>query len=182
MRILGLSGSLRRASYNTRILHAAASLLPENTVLTIFSCEGIPLYNQDLDGEVKPEPVGRLMDAIIACDVMLFATPEYNHSIPGVLKNAIDWASRPAYRSIMAGKPAGMVSASISPVGGVRAQAHLKQVLHSTLSPVFPAPDLLVGSAADLFDGNGPLTDVNTRERLEGYLNGLLQWAAGGVC
>ncbi len=176
MDILGISGSLRRGSYNTRILECAGGMLPEGAVLGVFGCGGLPLYNADLDGEAKPGPVERLLAAVSASDAILFATPEYNHSIPGVLKNAIDWASRPAYRSVMAGKPAGVLSASVSPVGGARVQAHLRQVLASTLSPVYPAPDFLVGPAEGLFDGGGVLADPDTRIRLERYLAGFCGW------
>ena len=108
---------------------------------------------------------------------LLFSTPEYNHSIPGVLKNAIDWASRPAYESVLAHKPAGILSASKSFVGGARVQGHLHQVLDSTLTLVYPAPEFLVPQSGDKFDATGALQDADTARRLRSYLYGFVIWA-----
>ncbi len=179
MKIVGISGSLRKGSYNTALLMAAMENLPGKARMEIFTCEGIPLYNPDLDGEEKPAPVSRLRDAVTESDAVLFATPEYNHSIPGVLKNTIDWLSRPGFKSPMAGKPAGMVSASKSFLGGARAQEHLKQILDSLLSPLFPSTECLVGTAPEKFDGNGTLVDKNTLMFLRKYLEGFENWVDG---
>lgn len=176
MLILGISGSLRKASYNTSLLRAALDDLPEGVEMHIMTCDQIPLYNNDLYTDQKPDPVRRLRGAIESADALLFATPEYNHSIPGVLKNAIDWASRPARVSPMAYKPAGILSASISFVGGARVHTHLRQVLDSTLTPVFPAQEFLVGTAQNKVDASGRLNDRETLALLRQYLQGFVQW------
>lgn len=177
MRIFGISGSLRAGSWNTRLLEAAATMLPAHVTMEIRGVGDLPLYNPDIDGAQKPEPVRAFIERITMADALLFAVPEYNYSIPGGLKNAIDWASRPAYKSPLALKPAGLVSASSSPVGGARAQGHMKQVLGGTLTPVYPAPEFLVASAAAVFDGEGRIVDADVRARLERYVNGFVDWA-----
>ncbi|MBW1637287.1 MAG: NAD(P)H-dependent oxidoreductase, partial [Deltaproteobacteria bacterium] len=124
----------------------------------------------------RPEQVVRFIDAIADCDGVLFASPEYNYSIPGLLKNAIDWASRPAYKSVLAGKPVAIVSASKSPVGGARGQSHLRDILSATLSPVVPSPPFLLPQAADKFNREGILTDSASLQRLERYLKEFTEW------
>ena len=177
MNILGISGSLRSGSFNSLLLKAAAqSAESEGSSITIFNISDIPLYNADLDGASKPEAVLRLIDAIHKADGLVFATPEYNYSIPGVLKNAIDWASRPGFQSILAKKPSGIISASTSPLGGARAQIHLRNVLASTLTPVFLSPDFLLPFAQNAFDDNGALKDPKAIERLNRYIQGYLAW------
>ncbi len=176
MKLLGISGSLRKGSYNTRLLEAAVGLMPEGAELTIVGCGDIPHYNKDLDTENKPEDVLQLLQAVRYADGVLFATPEYNYSFSGVLKNAIDWASRPAYKSVLADKPCAIVSASQSLIGGARAQAHLRQVLSATLSPVVPTPPFLVPMAQDKFDTDGLLTDEDTRRRLARYMGEFVDW------
>ncbi len=178
MNILGISGSLRQDSHNTRLLKAAGDALAGRATLRIFDLAEIPLYNGDLDGERKPAPVVQLLEAIAAADGLLFATPEYNYSVPGVLKNAIDWASRPAYKSVLRGKPSGILSASPSSLGGARAQVHLREVLAATLAPVHRAPDFLLASAHKAFDGAGKLADEATAALLAQYLQGYLDWVA----
>jgi len=178
MKILGISGSLKQASLNTRLLENAAQMLPDGTTLAIQRLDDIVFYNEDLDLPEKPETVRRLIQNIEEADALLFASPEYNHSIPGVLKNAIDWASRPAFASPLKNKPCGILTASTSPVGGARAQADLKNVLSSTLSPVYPAIEYLLPMAADKFDDPGVLIDETARRRLQRYLNGFIQWAS----
>lgn len=175
MKILGISGSLRKASFNTGLLRAARNVLGDGTGLDIRDCGDIPLYNQDL--EATPAAVEQFFEAIRGCDAFLFASPEYNHSIPGGLKNAIDWASRPAYASILAYKPAAILSASSSIVGGARMQSHLHQVLGSTLTPIYPHPEFLVPLAPGKFDDTGRLTDPETLDRLKLYLDGFMAWA-----
>ncbi len=178
MKILGISGSLRAASLNSRLLEAARRLLPEGAEMEIFSSlADIPLYNADIDGDAKPQAVQALQQSIAACDALLFATPEYNYSIPGVLKNAIDWASRPAFKSVLARKPAAIVSASPGPLGGVRAHAHLRDVLAGTLTPVFLAPAFVLGSAQNAFDDAGRLVDETAQQRLTRYLAEFVDWA-----
>jgi len=176
--ILGISGSLRRGSYNTALLRALRERLPPGASLEIRTCGDLPLYDAGREGEERPDAVLRLRRDIEAADAVVFATPEYNHGVPGVLQNAIDWASRPAFASPLAHRPAGILSASTSPVGGARAQAALRLVLASTLTPVFPHVDMLVGSARDKFGPEGELTDPKTAERLERYAAGFVAWAA----
>jgi len=124
--ILGFAGSLRKNSYNKALLRAAAELVPEDAELEIFDLEGIPLFNQDLETQI-PEKVKEFKVKIKAADAILIVTPEYNSSFPGVLKNAIDWASRPYGDNSFEGKPVAVMSASVGMLGGVRAQYHLRQ-------------------------------------------------------
>jgi len=176
MRILGISGSLRAGSYNTALLRAMQGMLPAGASLEIYLCGDLPLYNSDIDGEDRPEPVTRFVELIQTSDAILYATPEYNYGIPGVLKNAIDWASRPAFKAPITGKPSGIISASPGAVGGARAQAALRNVLAGTLSPVFPHVEMLVPAAHEKFDREGNLTDGKTRERMERYAAGFVEW------
>lgn len=178
MKILAISGSLRAASYNTLLLRAAAACVPSPVQLQIHGIGDLPLYDADIDNEALcPPAVRELKQRIAEADALLLATPEYNYSIPGGLKNAIDWASRPAYRSCLAGKPSGILTAATGAVGGARAQAHLKLILGACLAPVFPAPEFLVPAAADKFDGDGKLSDAATLERLQRYMQDFTVWA-----
>ncbi len=175
MKVLAISGSLRKESLNTALLNAAKSVAGEKVSWDTAAIDDIPLYNQDIDGEQKPASVERLKAQIEAADALVIATPEYNYSIPGGLKNAIDWASRPAYKSVLAHKKTLILSASMSPMGGVRAQGQLKQILAGTLTPVFPAPEFAVATAQDKFT-NGELTDPDTQQKLQRLLNDFLAW------
>jgi len=176
MRLIGISGSLRKGSFNTKMLKAAVHCLPEGVTLTLVSCADLPLYNSDIDGSKKPSGVQRLLDIIDDSDGVIFSTPEYNYSIPGVLKNTIDWLSRPAYKSVLAGKPVAILSASKSPVGGARVQSHLRDILSATLSPVVPSPAFLVPQVQNKFGDKGKLTDADTLRRLENYLLEFTDW------
>lgn len=176
MKLLAIPGSLRRASVNRALLVAAGELVPEGVELTIADLHEIPHYNGDLDNDAdRPAPVEAFKGKIAEADALLIATPEFNYGIPGVLKNAIDWASRPAYRSVFAGKPVAMVSASPSAMGGVRAQAHLKLVLLGMASEVFPYPEFAVAGAFKKFE-DGRLADEDTRDRLRTMLADLKAW------
>lgn len=176
MKLLGISGSLRKGSFNTGLLEAGATLLPEGVEMTIFSCGDIPLYNKDLDTADKPESVRQLLQAIRYADGLVLASPEYNYSFSGVLKNALDWASRPAYTSVLAHKPVAIVCASQGPVGGARAHAQLCQVLTATLSPVVPSPAFLVAMAPEKFSGDGVYIDEEGKRRLARYLGDFVAW------
>lgn len=176
MRILGISGSLRKNAYNTQLLHHVAQLLPASSNLEIYSIGNICLYNEDIDGDSKPDEVLAFLSAIKSADALLFATPEYNHSIPGGLKNAIDWASRPAFDSVLKAKPCGIISAAKSPIGGARAQADLKNILDSTLSPVYPSVEYLLGMAHEKFNSSGYLIDETAIRRLQNYIKGFIHW------
>jgi chromate reductase len=173
--ILGLSGSLRRASTNTALLRAFAELMPEGVELRLHDYTDLPGYNEDLNP--TPESVHQLRAAISAADAVLIATPEYNHSVPGVLKNALDWASRPAFAAAMTHKPTGVVSAAASFVGGARAQQHLKAILLGMSAPVFPYAEFLVGSAHQKVH-DGRLTDETTLKFARDYANAFAAWVA----
>lgn len=176
MKLLGISGSLRSESLNVKLLHAAEKCLPEGVIFSVISCKDLPLYEKDLDLETKPQAVQHLLQAISQSDCLLIASPEYNYSIPGILKNALDWASRPAYKSVLAGKPTAIVSASGSAVGGARMQVHLRDVLSSTLTPVMQSPPFLVPQAQEKFDEEGNLIDEDIGRRLEKYILDFVTW------
>lgn len=174
--IVGISGSLRQLSFNTALLRASAPVLGGLSAdLTLIPIE-LPLYNADLIQSGTVERVERFKQAIERAGAVLIATPEYNFGPPGLLKNAIDWASRPAYRSVFRDKPVGVIGASGSVVGTARAQGQLKQVLLGMASQVFPYPELLVGNAAQRFDERGKLIDDETRQRLTAYLRDFVGW------
>lgn len=170
MKIVAISGSLRKASYNTWLLEAAKSFFPAGTEVIIYPIDDLPLYNQDLDGEQKPGSVVKLKQQITEADGLLIATPEYNYGVPGGLKNAIDWVSRPAYKSPLVNKPVAVLSASMSPVGGARVQAQLKQVLLGVLAEVYNAPELLVPVAHQQFSDSGVLQNAETAKKLERFI------------
>lgn len=162
MKILGIAGSLRAGSLNRQLLNAATELAPSGTTWEIAELGDVPVYNGDLDtDDTRPAAVTAFRDQIAAADGLFIATPEYNYGIPGMLKNAIDWVSRPAYKSVLANKPVAIASVSMGPVGGARAQAQLKEVLLGVLSRVYAAPELTVGTAGSKF-ADGKLTDERT--------------------
>ncbi len=173
--ILGFAGSLRKGSYNKALLRAAQELLPENAKLEIFDLEGIPPYNMDIENRM-PEKVKEFKAKIRAADALLIATPEHNYSIPGVLKNAIDWASRPYGDNSFEGKPAAIMSASPGMLGGVKAQFHLRQTFVFLDIRALNRPEVVVNSAAEKIDDNGRVTDVKTREKIEELLAALIAW------
>lgn len=175
-RVIGLAGSLREGSYNRALLHTAQELAPDDMEIVEFDIASIPMYNADLDNdELRPESVNRLKEAIGEADGLLIAVPEYNGGIPGVLKNAIDWASRPAGRSPMAGKNAAIMGATTGMWGTSRAQLHLRDVLHSTGTYVVPKPLVLVAGARDKFDEELNLTDEAARGFIEQLLDNLAE-------
>lgn len=153
IRILGIAGSLRRGSFNRGLLRAAHELAPSGMQIETFDrlCD-IPPYNDDVEVVGKPEPVQALVDAVRAADGLLIATPEYNYSIPGVLKNAIDWVSRPPKTTPLKGKPAAIMSASIGISGGMRAQYHLRQAFVFTETQAMLKPEVIIPNAADRFN------------------------------
>jgi chromate reductase len=158
MKILGIAGSLRKQSFNRMALKAAATLLPPNTQLEVFELDGIPVYNQDQDGAMPPR-VQEFKAAIRAADAILICTPEYNYSVPGPLKNAIDWASRPYGDNAWKGKPVAIMGASIGNLGTARAQYHLRQSFVFLDMPVVNQPEVMIGEAAKKFDAQGTLKD-----------------------
>jgi chromate reductase len=177
VRVLGIVGSLRRGSFNRRLLEAARELAPEGMQIEVVDLAEIPLYNGDRDTEAeRPAAVERLKRAIADADAVLIATPEYNHSVPGVLQNAIDWVSRPAGKSPLAGKPVAIMGASTGALGAARAQQQLKLVLLSTLAVLMPHVGVAVGQAKEKFDAAGRLTHEPTRQFLAGMLGELEGW------
>jgi chromate reductase, NAD(P)H dehydrogenase (quinone) len=173
--ILGIAGSLRAQSYNRAALRAATKLLPEGVTLGIFELDGIPGFNQD-EEKHPPAKIVELKRRIREADAILFVTPEYNYSIPGVLKNAIDWASRPYGDSAWSGKPAAIMGASVGTLGTARAQYHLRQMF--VFLNVFPInqPEVMIGNAAERFDADGNLTDETTKGLVRQLLQNLADW------
>jgi len=175
MNILGFAGSLRKYSYNRSLLCAAAKLVPKDAKLEIFDLGGIPLYNQDLETQM-PEKVKEFKAKIRAADAILIATPEYNHSMPGVLKNAIDWASRPYGDNVFEGKPVAVMSASPGMMGGVRAQYNLRQTLVSLNMHPINTPEVIVNFAHEKIDEKGRVKDEQTNEMIRELLESLIVW------
>jgi chromate reductase, NAD(P)H dehydrogenase (quinone) len=175
--ILGLAGSLRRLSYNRGLLRAAVELAPCGVRVEELDLAPIPLYNGDDEGERLPPVVADLKARITAADALLLATPEYNHSVSGVLKNAIDWASRPVGSSPLRHKPVAIMGAATGGFGTVRAQLHLRQVLASTQSYVMVEPAVYVSNSAAKFDAEGYLSDGATRDAVRGLVEALASWA-----
>jgi chromate reductase len=174
--ILGFAGSLRRGSYNRALLRAAAELAPEGMKVEIFDLADVPLYNGDVEAEGDPEPVARLKREIAAADGVLMATPEYNHGVPAVMKNAVDWTSRPPGAAVLAGKPVGIIGASPGITGSARGQSQLRQAFEFTNSFCMPQPELLVFKAHEKFDREGRLADEATAEYLGRYLAAFSVW------
>jgi len=173
--ILGFAGSLRKGSFNKSLLRAASEMLPRDATLEIFDLEGIPPFNQDLERQ-PPEKVNDFKSKIRAVDAILIATPEYNYSIPGVLKNAIDWASRPYGDCALEGKPVAIMSASGGLLGGARAQYHLRQTFVFLNMCPLNKPEVIVTFANEKIDPNGNVTDQKTREKIRELLESLVAW------
>lgn len=176
--ILGVPGSLRQASYNRGLLRAAQDVAPAGVEIEVFDLADIPPYNADVEKQGDPEPVRALKEAMGTADALLIATPEYNYSIPGVLKNAIDWASRPPADSVLQQKPIALMGASPGRFGTSRAQPALRQVFVFTNSLVMVHPELLVAGARDLFDDAGTVRDEATRQRIRQVVDGLVEWTS----
>jgi chromate reductase len=177
LKILGIAGSLRRQSYNRAVLAAATRLAPTGSTVETFDLAGIPPFNED-DEFNPPAAVVDFKTRIREADAILFVTPEYNYSVPGVLKNAIDWASRPYGDNAWFGKPAAIMGASIGSLGTARAQYHLRQMF--VFLNVFPVnqPEVMIGNAASKFDEAGHLTDQTSRRLIRELLQELVHWTA----
>jgi len=171
--ILGFAGSLRKDSYNKAILRAALEMIPAEADLKIFDLEGIPLFSQDLEDR-PADKVKAFKAAIRAADALLIATPEYNYSIPGVLKNALDNASRPYGDNALDGKPLAIMGASVGMLGTARAQYHLRQCCVFLNMYPLNGPEVLVPFVQDKVDPSGRLTDVKTREKIRELLEALV--------
>ena len=175
IKIIGIAGSLRQGSYNRAALQAAESLCPQDAELDIFEINGIPGFNQD-EEKNPPDKIVELKKRVRAAHAVLFVTPEYNYSIPGVLKNAIDWASRPYGDNAWNGKPVAIMGASIGAIGTARAQYHLRQCCVFLDMHPLNKPEVMISNAADRFDSSGNLVDGNSRELIGLLLQNLVQW------
>jgi chromate reductase, NAD(P)H dehydrogenase (quinone) len=175
IKVLGFAGSLRQGSYNRMLLRNAVELAPDNIELEVFELDGIPPFNQDFENDM-PARAKEFKSRVRAADAILFVTPEANYSVPGVLKNAIDWASRPYGDNSFRGKPAAIMSASISSIGGARAQYHLRQMMvFLDMHPV-NRPEVMVPIAAEAFDPEGRLIDQKARALVKELLVALYDW------
>ncbi len=175
LKIIGFSGSLRAGSFNTFALKAAQEVAPDGVEIEIYDIAGFPPFNQDDDGN-PPQIVTDLKAAIRAVDAVIFSSPEYNYSIPGHLKNVIDWASRPYGDSAWDGKPALIMGASPGAIGTARMQYHLRQVMVFLNMHPLNKPEIMIGTCAEKFDADGELTDEKTREFLKQAVEALVHW------
>ena len=173
MRVLGIVGSLRAGSHNRALLRAASKLAPAGMEIAEFDLRELPFYDGDVEAAGDPEPVSAFKEAIRSADALLIATPEYNRGIPGVLKNAIDWASRPPLGSPLAGKPVAIMGASTGRGGTARAQGQLRSALEYSRADVFTQYEVLVPEAYLRFDERGQLVDEETRAEVRALLEGL---------
>jgi chromate reductase len=175
--VLGFAGSLRKNSYNKSILQAAVELAPKNMKLETFDLESIPPFNQDFEAK-PPARVKEFKARIKAADAILIATPEYNYSVPGVLKNAIDWSSRPqrALDNAFEDKPVAVMSASTGMLGGARAQYHLRQTFVFLNAHPLNRPEVIIPYASEKIDGKGRVTDETARRKIEELLEALIAW------
>lgn len=179
LKVAALAGSLRNGSYNKMLLNAAIELAPENMEFDILSMDDFPLFDHDVLDAGIPEPVMEFKKKLKAADALLISTPEYNHSIPGVLKNAIDWASRPISEYPFTGKPLGIMGASTGLAGSLRAQLHLRQILF--LSNDMRTPELFVQLVQDKFDSNGRLKDEKLKEHIIKFMASFEKWITKSI-
>ena len=175
MKVLGISGSLRKGSWNTSVLRAAQGLVPAGVSIEIGAIDDIPLYNEDVRAVGLPSSVERFRSQIAAADAVLIISPEYNFSVPGVLKNAIDWASRPPNQPFNE-KPVAIMGASGGPVGTARMQYDLRKILGGINAFLLPKPEVFIGQAGTKIDEAGNLTDDTTKEFIRKLLEALAAW------
>ena len=175
LKVLGISGSLRKASFNTAALKTCAELMPPGMAMTYARLDDIPLFNQDVFDAGPPEPAKRFRAEVAAADGLLIASPEYNFSLSAALKNAIDWGSRPPDQ-VFQDKPIAIFSTSQGPMGGARVQYDLRRILGQLWGHVLPRPEVFIGNAPGKFDAQGRLTDETTRKFLTDLLVGFKTW------
>jgi len=175
-RILAIAGSLRQGSFNQGLLRAAQEVAPAWVEVQFFDIGQLPFFNEDVEAAGDPEPVRRFKDAIAASNAVLIATPEYNGAVPGVLANAIDWASRPSGRSVLRNKPVAVMGAVLGPSGSANAQATLRGVLGRIGAIVVPDPQVLVPRASRLFDEQVDLREEGTREEIRQLVDAVAHW------
>jgi chromate reductase, NAD(P)H dehydrogenase (quinone) len=177
MRVLGIAGSLRSASYNRGLLRAAQELAPDGMDIEIVEIRDLPYYDGDVEAAGAPEAVQRLRDAVRAADAVLFTTPEYNRGTSGVLKNAIDWLSRPARQSVLDGKPVAIMGATTGISGTANAQRQVRESLLFPGAQTLPE-EVLVARAGEKFDEHGDLTDPEVRAEVRVLMERLESWAS----
>ena len=178
-RIIGIAGSLRRGSYNASLLRAAVESVPAESKIEAASIRGVPLYNGDLEAaDGIPAAVTQLKDLVAGADALLLVTPEYNHSMPGVLKNAIDWMTRPSadIARVFGNKPVGLIGATPGGLGTAFSQTAWLPVLHTLGTRMYTGRSLYVSNAAKVFDGDGRIVDATLQQRLNTYLEGFLKF------
>lgn len=176
LNIAGISGSLRKGSWNTATLRALRALGKDRLDIDIITLHDIELFNEDVEARGWPRGVKALRDRVEPADAIIFATPEYNYSMPGVLKNAIDWLSRPEREGPIFNKPAAIIGASPSMIGTARAQAHMRQVAFYNGMPLLPTVEILIARAGDKFDDDGNLEDDETRDFLARLVGEFAEW------
>ena len=176
-KIVGIAGSLRKASWNRGLIRAAIEHVPAGVEIVEFDLGLVPLFNQDLEDQGDPPSVIALKDVIRLADALLIATPEYNNGMPGVLKNAIDWASRPVRSSVLRDKPTAVMGVSPGPGAAARAQQQVRDALVYTGGCVLPEPELLIGGALGKFDDRGDVTDPKLRDQVVEVAAALRDWA-----
>ena len=181
-RIIGIAGSLRRGSYNASLLRAAVESAPSDSKIETASIRDVPLYDGDVEAaDGIPAAVTQLKDLVAGADALLLVTPEYNHSMPGVLKNAIDWMTRPSndIARVFGNKPVGLIGATPGGLGTAFSQTAWLPVLHTLGTRIFTGRSLYVSGAAKVFDGDGRLVDAAVQQRLSGYLDGFVRFIRG---
>jgi chromate reductase, NAD(P)H dehydrogenase (quinone) len=176
LRVIGVAGSLRAGSYNRALLRAAQEMAPDALRIEVADLIDLPMFNADVDARGTPASVTELRILIRDADGLLLVTPEYNHGVPGVLKNAIDWLSQPLRGNVLEGKPTAIMGASTGLAGTARAQSQLRQSFVLTNTPVMLQPEVLVGRAQERFDTGGRLTDEPTRRFLGLFLDQFAAW------
>ncbi|RYD51907.1 MAG: NADPH-dependent oxidoreductase [Sphingobacteriales bacterium] len=174
-KIAVIVGSMRKESFNRKMAHALAKLAPETLELEIVEIKDLPMYNQDLESDF-PESWKQFKESIDAADGILFVTPEYNRSLPAVLKNALDIASRPYGKNSWNGKPGGVVSVSISALGGFGANHHLRQCAVYLNIPMMQQPEAYIGKAEELFDENGAIKNEDTENFVKHFIDSYARW------
>lgn len=177
LKVLGIAGSLRKGSYNRALLRAAAAVAPDGMTIEIAEISGIPPFDEDVEKKGMPPAVAALRKKVSEADAILIATPEYNHSVPGVLKNAIDWLSRGDDQPL-GGKPCAIMGVSTGMIGTARAQVHLRDLAVAVNMPVLAQPEILVAKAQERFDERPELADEATRKRVRALLEALAGWAS----
>jgi chromate reductase, NAD(P)H dehydrogenase (quinone) len=176
IRVVGFAGSLRQQSYNRALLRAASELAPPGMTVDIFDLREVPLYNGDVEAAGDPPAVAQLKAAIRAAAGVLMVTPEYNHGVPGVMKNTVDWLSRPPRSAVLAKKPVGLIGASPGATGSARGQSQLRQAFEFTNSYCMPQPEFLLSKAHEKIDAQGRLADEPSRAVLQKYLLAFAEW------